>query len=336
VSAPKPVIAVDAETSAGETFHYEFQSDRVSIGRSQLADVRLPETAISSLHAVLERMDAAVFAVDLGSTNGTRLNGGRLVKDRRTALRPDDELTVGSFRLRVRVVAQSRELTSHGTTNLYARRMVRSALSRVQKERDASLTIVNGPQTGRRFFLTGEQSEWFLGRDEPSDIPVIDELASRHHATVVARNGEHWVVDVGAKNGVTVNRARVATERRLRDRDEIEVGRTRIVFEDPSEGLLAALETAGDVPASAPAPAPAPASAPVPATASAPVPATASATASAPASSHDSTRDLNVAAPRTPRRSYARGERLVLTLVAAGFLAALALATIILLGGFRG
>ncbi|MBI3073179.1 MAG: FHA domain-containing protein [Deltaproteobacteria bacterium] len=329
MTAARPAIAIDVETSTGETFHYEFQSDRVSIGRSALADVRLPETAISSLHAVIEKMDAAVFAVDLGSTNGTRLSGARLAKERRTALRPDDEVTIGSFRLRARVVSHSNDLTSRDATNLYARRMVRSALSRAEKDRDATLTIVNGPQAGRRFLLSGERSEWFLGREESCEIPVIDETASRHHATVVSRNGEHWVVDVGAKNAVTVNRTRVVGEQRLRDRDEIEVGRTRIVFEDPSEGLLVAMSSVVDDAA----PDQEKAGEPV---REIPADDNATPTIQPEPGENNTTRNMKLGATKpdaaAPRRVYSRTERIALTLIAAGFLVALALTAIVFFG----
>jgi DNA-binding CsgD family transcriptional regulator len=75
--------------------------DRVSIGRLASNTVPLPwDHEASRLHAVLERFEAGWILRDLGSTNGTYVNGRRLVRDQR--LRPGDEITVGNTRLVLR------------------------------------------------------------------------------------------------------------------------------------------------------------------------------------------------------------------------------------------
>ena len=49
--------------------------DVVRLGRGPEADVRLPDTGVSRLHAEIRLDGAAATIVDLGSTNGTTLNG---------------------------------------------------------------------------------------------------------------------------------------------------------------------------------------------------------------------------------------------------------------------
>jgi hypothetical protein len=63
------------------------------IGRSSEADVRLADTGVSRLHAELRRLGEEVVLVDLGSTNGTTLNGRRVQEGR---LRDGDRIGVGS------------------------------------------------------------------------------------------------------------------------------------------------------------------------------------------------------------------------------------------------
>jgi hypothetical protein len=69
----------------------------VTIGRAADAEVRLTDTSVSRRHAEVRPMGDGWAIVDLGSTNGTRVNGAP-VKDRR--LQDGDTITVGDASLR--------------------------------------------------------------------------------------------------------------------------------------------------------------------------------------------------------------------------------------------
>jgi hypothetical protein len=68
-----------------------------------------------------------------------------------------------------------------------------------------------------------------LGRSREADIRVSDEAVSRHHAEVRHEDGEYWLVDLGSRNGTTLNAKRV-DRARLDDGDRIVIGSTEIVF----------------------------------------------------------------------------------------------------------
>jgi hypothetical protein len=70
------------------------------IGRLPECAVVLGDTNISRRHAQVAMDDGAVVVSDLGSTNGTFVNGRRIT---RATVRPGDEITVGTTRLRVEV-----------------------------------------------------------------------------------------------------------------------------------------------------------------------------------------------------------------------------------------
>jgi len=76
--------------------------DRFVIGRGFDADLAVAEPTISRLHAALERRGDALTLEDLGSTNGTRVNGRR---ETRARLRDGDEIELGRLQLRLRVPA---------------------------------------------------------------------------------------------------------------------------------------------------------------------------------------------------------------------------------------
>ena len=70
----------------------------LSIGRSAEADVRIDDRFASSIHARLYSRGASYYVEDMGSTNGTFLNGARL--DGEAELSDLDEVKIGDTELR--------------------------------------------------------------------------------------------------------------------------------------------------------------------------------------------------------------------------------------------
>jgi pSer/pThr/pTyr-binding forkhead associated (FHA) protein len=69
----------------------------VLIGRSRRCDFVVRDPSVSRRHALLIRGQDGWTLYDLGSTNGTRINGWRV---ERATLRPGDELELGGSRFR--------------------------------------------------------------------------------------------------------------------------------------------------------------------------------------------------------------------------------------------
>lgn len=81
-----------------------------------------------------------------------------------------------------------------------------------------------------------EGTQLTIGSAASNDLVISgDETVSRLHA-VVEMLGETWCVrDLASRNGTTVNGERLVVQRPLHDRDEIRLGRTRLVFRaDPA------------------------------------------------------------------------------------------------------
>jgi len=82
----------------GRSWRLELEGDRATIGNADANDIVLSDDAMASrLHAVLERFPAAWCVTDLGSSNGTWVNGERIWASRR--LRHGDEIRTGQSRL---------------------------------------------------------------------------------------------------------------------------------------------------------------------------------------------------------------------------------------------
>src|SRR5436190_1664208 len=76
----------------------DLAKEMILIGREEDCDLRLDHKSVSKMHCVLVKTDGLLLLRDLGSTNGTRVNGTRI---RRAALLPNDKLSVANFHFTV-------------------------------------------------------------------------------------------------------------------------------------------------------------------------------------------------------------------------------------------
>lgn len=72
--------------------------DMTLVGRKEDCDLRLDHKSVSKMQAVIVKTDGLLLLRDLGSTNGTRVNGQRV---RRAALLPNDQIAFASFKFKV-------------------------------------------------------------------------------------------------------------------------------------------------------------------------------------------------------------------------------------------
>ncbi|HYL07862.1 MAG TPA: FHA domain-containing protein [Candidatus Udaeobacter sp.] len=87
---PQAELAIEAGPDAGHT--HRAGDHAVRLGRSPDNDVILRDPATSGHHARLERRGEQFWIVDLGSTNGTFVNG-EAVQEKQ--LNTGDRLTIG-------------------------------------------------------------------------------------------------------------------------------------------------------------------------------------------------------------------------------------------------
>ncbi|TML40429.1 MAG: DUF2662 domain-containing protein [Actinobacteria bacterium] len=96
VSAEELGLEREVATLSWDGRRHEIEKRRVVIGRSKDCDIQVADPNVSRRHAEVRQEGAAHWVVDLGSTNGTEVNGRRL---KRAKLRPGDTITVGSTEL---------------------------------------------------------------------------------------------------------------------------------------------------------------------------------------------------------------------------------------------
>jgi predicted component of type VI protein secretion system len=76
----------------------EIIKDLIVVGRKEECDLRLDHKSVSKMHCVIVKTDGLLLLRDLGSTNGTRVNGQRV---RRAALLPNDQVSIANYKFRV-------------------------------------------------------------------------------------------------------------------------------------------------------------------------------------------------------------------------------------------
>jgi predicted component of type VI protein secretion system len=69
------------------------------LGRHQECDIQLISRKVSRRHCCIAQVGDHLIVRDLGSTNGIRINGTRVLEG---VLKPGDELTIGNYRYEVR------------------------------------------------------------------------------------------------------------------------------------------------------------------------------------------------------------------------------------------
>lgn len=108
LAVPSPVMAeISVHSADGTRRLVPLAKDRTSIGRSRESDIFLPDQWLSRHHAEIRARDGSHVLVDLGSKNGTLLNGEAVKEERR--LRPGDVITLGEHRLTYSPAAAAEE-----------------------------------------------------------------------------------------------------------------------------------------------------------------------------------------------------------------------------------
>jgi FHA domain-containing protein len=128
---------VEVWTQSGRELR-ALESQRVTVGTLDSNDVVVDAEGVSRVHAVFERFGDTWCVRDLGSRNGTFVNGGRIVGER--ALHSGDEILLGRLRVLFRGPAASKETAA-----------IAEPPPLTQRERDVLLALCRPLLTGDAF-----------------------------------------------------------------------------------------------------------------------------------------------------------------------------------------
>jgi pSer/pThr/pTyr-binding forkhead associated (FHA) protein len=93
-AAAQPATGIEVTVAdAGTIRTYRF-GRRILVGRAPNADLRIDDPRVSRVHARIEMRKDGIYVEDLGSRNGTFLDGTSVQGARRLSV--DDEISVGA------------------------------------------------------------------------------------------------------------------------------------------------------------------------------------------------------------------------------------------------
>lgn len=178
------------------------------VGKGSEANVKLDNERISRNHLqLIYNSEGSLHVTDLGSTNGTFLNGFKLAAGEDKLLKPKDKLQlsgVNGILIVVEKANNSKELNTH--TDIFEK-----------LKRKRQITI---------------------GRNSDCDIILDSDTVSRYHASVrILNDGTYSIKDLGSRNGTFINGKKVKGVTKILLTDKIYIGRHQLSLKGEAKDL---------------------------------------------------------------------------------------------------
>ncbi|HEY5957548.1 MAG TPA: FHA domain-containing protein [Polyangiaceae bacterium] len=221
---------------------------RIVVGRSEAADLRLPDLSVSARHASFRQRGGEYLIVDEGSTNGTFVGPVRLSPQAPRVIRSGDKVRFGRLWVEVNFEALPAAVQSkHAAKDLALMLVAESLLARGEPAQ-ATLEIKEGPDAGTSLALEEEERRYSLGRSSSNDVALEEANASRRHAEVFRRNGRIYARDLGSKNGTLLAGLPLPSkfETVWATGTKLQIGADVIVLDDPLATALVEVESQAD------------------------------------------------------------------------------------------
>lgn len=209
----------------------------LTIGRSSEADVIINNSSVSRLHTSLQFRNSFYYLNDLKSTNGTKLNGEKILSE--TPISKSDNIAIGKFILKPAkyltdeaeassVVAADVDMDSHDQT-LYVTGIYKDKAQVEVAPKKRLLSLLEGAATPRKLILTGKTI--MVGKDKSADVVIPGVMLSRILFIIEYRPKGYFVIPKGGMfNSIKLNDKKISGERLLKLMDIIGVGKTKIRF----------------------------------------------------------------------------------------------------------
>ena len=243
----------------GEAYEFVLDADRLTLGRHSSNEIVIRSDSASRQHAELSIEDGVARVRDLGSTNGTYLNGLQIHGDW-TEMPDASALQIGDVALRY--VAGSghdeqetttRPLTdptgseSPGQAAAETLLMDQTFTEGVSDRPQGSLRIIVRHHCARMtvrdatgtFDVPLDGDGFLIGRDPSCTITISDPMASGRHAQLDRiSSGDFLLRDLSSTNGLFVNGIRMA-EHVLAEGDTVRIGNSSLTYSDAGAGAPA-------------------------------------------------------------------------------------------------
>jgi pSer/pThr/pTyr-binding forkhead associated (FHA) protein/uncharacterized protein (DUF1778 family) len=193
---------------------HELIDDVTSIGRASSNTIQITDEKGSRQHFRIEKQGTSFKVVDLGSTNGTKLNGVKISAD--IVLRVGDQLSVGKTTFTYEDEAKKNEPKSSSVIDQQAlaggETVAMDAVQPAEVKAPVAtataeapkyvLKMLEGKTPGKIYELGAEALT--IGRHNSNTIQIIDDAASNYHAEIGREPIGYVLTDLGSTNGTRV------------------------------------------------------------------------------------------------------------------------------------
>jgi pSer/pThr/pTyr-binding forkhead associated (FHA) protein len=225
-----------------------FDAPRVIVGRGEGCEVRLPDPSVSHRHASIRQRGAEYIVMDEGSANGTYVGPVRLSPQAPRVLKSGDLVRVGRVWLEVSIEQTPPTANAPMATRELALALIADALAADGEAAAPCVRVTDGPGTGSELVMDMFERAYVVGRMKSADLNIEDLDLSRRHVEIFRRGERIFVRDLGSKNGSKVG------DKRLDGGEEVpwpkgvvlEIGKTKLSYDDPVGRALEELESAPD------------------------------------------------------------------------------------------
>jgi pSer/pThr/pTyr-binding forkhead associated (FHA) protein len=182
---------------------------RLSIGRRPGNDLVLDHLTISGEHAAIDNTSNGAFVSDLGSTNGTLVNGQPITKH---LLQNDDVIDLGKYK--IKFLADLVKVHTEAVTRVPIPVLKEPEL---EPAAAAKIKVLNGSNAGREITLTRQVTT--LG----SPAVIVVSITREHQA--------HLITHVQGSSLPKINDISMSTKvQYLSDGDVIDLSGTKMLF----------------------------------------------------------------------------------------------------------
>ena len=252
-AAPQPTLdeSVFVELSGagtGRLQRIELKKDVTRFGRDAGVEGAIDAAAaiVSRRHAEIRRQDGRYVLVDLGSFNGTLLNGRRIVAAE--VLHHNDRVELGEGGPTIRYLDPTNPMPRPEVAQFAAPEAAPPAAPAAKKmgtmvltsESPLQITPGGGASDRPRVFLTrpfGNTGQLTIGRGEECDIRLDGLLISNRHASVLNTTSGPMIEDLSSTNGTYINGQRITGRKVIRPEDVIQIG-PFILRVEPARGVF--------------------------------------------------------------------------------------------------
>lgn len=218
------------------------EGQTITIGRGNECDVSIDNTAISRQHISLSMNNGIYFLSDLGSTNGSFVNGKKIGRDEPVS--EEDTIAFGKFTMspssksdaasKVATSISSDTMTHFDETIFVSTKKPAAPAPPAgqfkPKQTGPRLIVLRGDASQKELSLASTSS-LKIGKDPSCDLVISGWFVAKAQAYIIKRDKNHILVPQKSWAGTFVNDTKISDEYTLRPGDIITIRDTAIRFE---------------------------------------------------------------------------------------------------------